>query len=321
MTITYGDDELSEFDLEDIAIAARRLGMYSALALEIALPVDQIFINHPAFTQALAGMDRIFQLSTKVAMPHGMRLIGPTGAGKTSLFQYFQRSLPRSSLFAEGLGAIHVRIPKNVTKPYMVGKMLRLYDYAFQRVTSGNVEQRTTVLVDAIRQKGTQLIMFDEAHNLTPRAGGKNVDPEVGTSPTDLIRELIDATGVSTVFAGPRNLDGMVDLDNALAGRVVGCHRFEPFKYDAAWIGLIKGFVQQTRRFDLRVLLERDVNWRLHKATEGNLRVLKRLLTEIVLVAVDGGATVAELAHIQKAYSVIYGMASQMENPFDSGTA
>lgn len=314
-------DEFSEFDFEDRDIETRRLKMYSDVALKIGLPVDQMFINHPAFSNALAALDRIFQLSTKVDMPHGMRLIGSSGTGKTSLLKYFQRSLPKSSLFAEGLGVIYVRVPMNVSTPYLVSRMLRLYGYPFRRVTWDAMEQRITVLIEAIRQKGTQLIMFDEAHNLAPMPGRKKPSQEEGTSPTDFIRLLIDEARIGTVFSGVDALDGLADLDLSLASRVVGCHRFELFKYDATWIGLIKGFVQQANQFDIRVLLEKEVSLQLYKVTEGNLRSLKRLLTEVVLVAVDSGAEKAEIPHIQKAYSLVYGAASLKENPFGSGAA
>lgn len=314
-------DDYSDFDFEDRDIEARRLQMYSDRALNMGLPVDQMFINHPAFSAALAALDRIFQLSTKVDMPHGMRLIGSSGTGKTSLLKYFQRSLPKSSLFAEGVGAIYVRVPMNVSTPYLVSRLLRLYGYPFRRVTWDAMEQRITVLVEAIRQKGTQLIMFDEAHNLAPMAGRKKAPQEEGTSPTDFIRLLMDETRIGTVFSGINALDGLADLDQALASRVVGCHRFELFKYDATWIGLIKGFVQQAGQFDIRVLLDKEISLRLHRATEGNLRSLKRLLTEVVLVAVDSGAEKAEIAHIHKAYSLVYGVASLKENPFGSEAA
>ncbi|WP_180129346.1 TniB family NTP-binding protein [Rhodoferax sp. BLA1] len=315
-TVCDDDDDRFEFSSEDREMEARRLKMYSDKALKIGLPVDQMFINHPAFSDALAALDRIFQLSTKVDMPHGMRLIGSSGTGKTSLLKYFQRSLPKSSLFAEGLGAIYVRVPMNVSTPYLVSRLLRIYGYPFRRVTWDAMEQRITVLLEAIRQKGTQLIMFDEAHNLAPMPGRKKSSQEEGTSPTDFIRLLMDEALIGTVFSGINALEGFAELDQALASRVVGCHRLDLFKYDATWIGLLRGFVQQSNQFDIHVLLEKEVSLKLFKVTEGNLRSLKRLLTEIVLVAVDSGAAKAEIFHIQKAYSLIYGAASLKENPF-----
>lgn len=314
-------EDFSQFDFEDRQIMARRLHMYSEKALEIGLQIDQIFVSHTAFKQALAGMDRIFQLADKVDMPQGMRLIGPSGTGKTSLLRYFQQSLPKSSLFAEGLGSVYMRIPMRVTTLYMIASMLRQYGYPFRRITWDTYEQRITVLLDAIRQKGTRLLMIDEAHNLIPRVARRVPTREEGTSPTDFIRLLMDEANVGVVLAGVGVLEHFADLDEALASRVVGCLRLQVFDYDSAWGRLIKGLVHQSQRFDIGVLLKPDINRQLYKASQGNLRNLKRLITEMVLVAVESGVASLEAAHLQRAYDLVYGAASPKGNPFKAAVA
>ncbi len=311
------DIDFSEFDLDEREIAARRLLMYSDKALDVGLPIDHLFVNHPGFSEALAGLDRIFQLATRVDMPHGMGVFGPTGTGKTSLLKYFQRSLPNSSLFTPGLGAVYVRIPMRVTAPYLVGALLRIYGYPFRRVTKEAMEQRITILLEAIRQKGTRVLIFDEANNLAPEGAKRRTIGGDGTSPTDLIRQLMDDAHLGVVFSGTGTLDDISELDEALGSRVVGRFKLELFNYDMSWVRLIKGFVQQTTEFDISILLAPDVSQKLHQLTEGRLRNLKRLITEMVLVAVDDGAQGVELKHICRAYNMVYGVAAQKRNPFE----
>ncbi|HCY15704.1 MAG: hypothetical protein A2Z93_05180 [Curvibacter sp. GWA2_64_110] len=314
-------NDLSQVEMEDKDIAARRLHMYSDKTLEIGFTIDQMFVSHTEFKEGLAGLDRIFQLSTKVDMPHGLRLIGPPGAGKTTLLKYFQQSLPRSSLFAEGLGAVYMRIPMRVTTPYMIASLLRQYGYPFRRITWDTLEQRITVLLDAIRQKGTRLIMIDEAHNLAPSLARRKPTREEGTSPTDFVRLLIDEARVGVVFSGVSLLDDFAEVDEALASRVVGCHRLTMFNYDSAWLRLIKGFVLQSQKMDIQVFLDRDVGQRLYKTTQGNLRSLKRLMTEMVLVAAESGADSVRPEHLHAAYGLVYGAAFQKGNPFEAAVA
>src|SRR5256885_9859268 len=95
---------------DDELLEARRLATYSVNALRVAKSVDRTFVLFPAAVQALTSLDRLFQLGTEFNMPQGMRLVGPSGVGKTASFEYFRASLPNSALFAQGMAAISVRV-------------------------------------------------------------------------------------------------------------------------------------------------------------------------------------------------------------------
>ncbi|WP_411878565.1 TniB family NTP-binding protein [Polaromonas sp. YR568] len=311
----FTNEELSEFDMEEQGISERRVHTYSEHALKMGLPIDRLFVNHPGFADALSGLDRVFQLATEVDMPHGLKLSGPPGSGKTSLLRYFQRSLPPSSLFSQGLGAVYVRVPKRPNMGYLVGALLRQYGYPVRRSSPDALEARINVLLEAIRQKGTRMIMFDEAHNLAsllnkPAMGGQ------GTSTTDFIRMLMDEARVGVVLAGS-NLEDIRQLDDALQSRVVGEFQLVDFPYDKYWLGLLKRFVIQCDWFNLQILMARDIGLKLHECTCGNLRALKRLITEAVLVAAHKGAEAVEIGHLKLAYTMVYGGAAQKGNPFD----
>lgn len=312
--------DLSDFELEDQAIAARRVQAYSTSALKKALPIDGLFIGHTAFTTALQGLDRVFQLATEVNMPHGLRLIGPPGSGKTSLLHYFQRSLPSSSLFEQGLGAVYLRVAKRPSVSYLVSSLLRRYGYPVKHVGAATLEPRINIVLEAIRQKGTRLIILDEAQNLVSGVLRRS-QIETGNSPTDFIRLLMDEARVGVVLAGSKALDEIGDFDDALKSRAVGRFHLDDFAYDKVWLGLIQGFVKQCDWYDIAVFMEPEINRKLYDVAQGNLRATKRLITESALVAADEGASAVTARHVQKAYTMIYGTASQKANPYDQRPA
>jgi len=105
-----------EFDApeaEEVTIAARRLQEYSKRALQLAVEVDRIYVNHDQFVKGVVALDRLFQIGPEFEMAQGLRLVGPPGSGKSALFRYFRDSLPRSSLFAAGVwGGRYSRRPE-----------------------------------------------------------------------------------------------------------------------------------------------------------------------------------------------------------------
>ena len=70
----------------------RRIFMYSKDALRIAASIDPIIVNHPRFVKGIQALDRIYQLAHELKLPQGIRIIGPTGSGKTSLVNYFAKT-------------------------------------------------------------------------------------------------------------------------------------------------------------------------------------------------------------------------------------
>jgi DNA transposition AAA+ family ATPase len=311
-------EEFTGFGLDETDVAARRLQTYSQQALDVGLPMDNLFVVHQEFSDAVKGVDRIFQLATKVNMAHGMWIVGPPGTGKTALLEYFQRSLPQSNLFAPGLGAVYVRVPHRAAAHSLISSLLRHYGYVHKRITTDTIDYRLMILAEAIRQKGTRVILIDEAQNLFDKGSGWRSSESEGNRSTDLIRQIMDLTRVGLVFAGVGVLENMRDFDPALANRVNGRYQLSLFKYDTQWIRLLKSMVMQASSFDISVILQKDVCQIIHKCTGGNLRNLKRLVTEMVLVAVDSNAQAVDSSHLSIAYQRVNGALSDKGNPFVS---
>ena len=304
-----------EIEADEAQLNARRLQLYSKHALKVGLPVDRIYINHPRFDTGLKTLDRVFQIAPEVTMPHGVRLIGPTGSGKSALFRYFRDSLPRSSLFTEGLGAIGIRFGPKPTAGQLVAALLRAYRYPFSYGSGKTVYAKCDIVYDLIREKGTRLLFVDEAHRLlnqVRRNERNGAEPDA----TNVLRDLIDECKIAVVLAGTDLLDGLDKVDTHLLDRVPVRHELRYFNPDSQWMGILRAFVKQCQTFDLAIISDTSEAKLLHMVTGGSLRRLKRLLTEAVLIAADAGKTALDRESIALAVALTNGYDSLLANPY-----
>ena len=307
-------------DEDERSTVARRLFTYSARALSVAASADRVMVSHPSFKQVLEGCDRVFQLSRELSMQQGLVVSGPTGSGKTALIRYFRMSLPRSELFEDGHGAVAVRLIKRPTVGHLIGGLLRQIRYPFPQVSAQTLAVKRNVLVDALKQKGTRLLFVDEAHNLVTQARMRS-RVEDGSSVTDFLRELMDEVPLGLALFGSPDLQDLNGIDHHLGSRTSAQFALKAFEDDGLWLRFVQAFTRQCKSFDLSLLGEKEHASRLHKATNGNLRAFKRLVTEAVLVGADSQAQALVADHLKVAFDRVNGKEGGLGNPYVSAAA
>lgn len=300
---------------EDAGLQARRVQTYGSEALRLGLKVDTIFVLHTRFKEGLSDLDRIFQIARDVSMPHGLRLVGATGVGKSALLRYFFESLPRSTLFSPGYGCVRIRATARPTAGQLIAALLRGYRYPFASVSERTIYMRKDQAIDLVRLKGTRLIFVDEAHNLmhqVRRRGNGSVEPDA----TVFLCELMDETNAALVLGGSQELDQLENIDSYLADRVSGRVELRYFEPNSQWIAFLLAFSKACTWFDLKVIENSAQAKLLHTATGGNPRRLKCLLTEAVLVAAEAKCTSVSIEHLKAAHLLVYGVHGLRTNPY-----
>lgn len=308
-----GYDELSD---EERELQARRIATYSKDAIRAGQQVDSIYMFHPPFKAALDGCDRIFHISREFTMPQGMRLFGPPGSGKSSVFKYFSKSLPKSTLFAPGWGCIGIRVYERTTVGHIVAGLLRAYQYPFTKTSEQMIYLKRNLVFELIRQKGTRLIFIDSAHHLLHRGHPQALMP----TGNDFLVELMDETQVGIVLAGSEALARDELMSKELLNRISVRCELSDFGPNAQWEGIVKALVKTCSSADLSFLLTQGQPKTLHVATAGNLRALKRLVTEAVMVCVHEQQTEVNREHLRVAFERVFGRPINRMNPYLDGT-
>lgn len=302
-------------DEEDQQIQQRRLFTYSLAALQAAKEVDRIYVKHPAFKEALMTCDRVFQLSRELSTPQGAWISGETGTGKTSIVQYFQRSLPQTSLFELGLGALRIRLQHRPTAGHVVGALLRSLKYPFAQVTQQTVYAKRVLAFDVLRQKGTRIVFIDEGQNLATQARYRDREGRE-TGATDLLREMMDEAQVGLVITSDGSMKSLKTIDPALDSRVAAHVRLTDFAKGPMWQAFVRTFCKQSMGFDLSFLDKSEAVQMTHAATGGNPRHFKRLVTEAVLIAIDAEQKHLDLAIMKLGFERLFGVHCERANPY-----
>lgn len=297
-------------------IAARRMFMYSARALIAADEVDRKYVLFPDLHAVLGALDRAYQLSLRVSRPQGILISGPPGSSKTSISEYFRRSLPASTDIIDGCGALSVRLRSNPCAGAIVSLLLRAVRHPFTAIRKGRFEGMRDIAFEALQQLGTRVIFIDQAHVLEQSVRKSRAPRGVETTASEVLRDLMDETGIALVFLCSDGFGGLANVDESLADRVSVRLNLRHFEDDATWSQFLAEIGNRTRCIDFKVLSDKEFAKLTHKAVLGNRRRTKLLLTEAVLVAIDAKAKSVDRGHFELAFQRVSGASNQVVNPY-----
>ncbi len=307
-------DPSDDWNDEERQIRARQMAMYSVKALSVAREVTRKYILFPDLKAVLAAFDRACQLSREFDIPQGVLLTGPPGSSKTSVADYFTKSLPSMPGVVDGFGAVSLRLRPGASAALVVSQLLDALGHPFINVKPDRVAPMRDIAFEAMQQKGTRMVFVDEAQCLALRGRGRIADDR-DTSAANILRELMDRGKVALGILGDLRLQSLEHVDRALADRVSVRIALEHFGNDASWAAFLRELAR-VQAIDMAMLAEPAVSSATHAATLGCRRAVKRLVTEAVLIAVDAASTSVTREHLRLAFHRTNGPGDVLPNPY-----
>jgi len=175
---------------------------------------DLIYLQHPAHKRLFAQFDFLRELGRSSSGPRrAMRLIGPSGAGKTTAIEEYERIDARRSGRPGGtVPLLRVALDRACTTKRFVTSILDQYgdEYSDSAVES-TLRKR---VYRCIQRFGTELIFVDEVQHLNFRSSERS-------DPTDALKRMLDDGLVALVFAGDETALPLMQRNIQLANRMM----------------------------------------------------------------------------------------------------
>jgi hypothetical protein len=174
---------------------------------------NQEYIPFPPFDTAVKAIISNITQYRETGLAENIRVLGESGAGKSSLCEWIEHQYPRSSLIDRDLvPALVVSVPPLASISSLAESILeKLGDPS---PLTGKVSTKTARVITLCRACKVEVILFDETQHIHDR-GKYTTHYMVG----DWLKSLIDHVGVPTVFVGLPKLEKLLQVNEQLRRR------------------------------------------------------------------------------------------------------
>jgi len=262
-----------------------------ALSRELRAQIEGIRVAYPRWQRIVEEIGRCQEWGPLAAEPPCLLLVGPTGAGKSTLVGTYAQEHP-AVLTEEGVTypVVRATIPSPATiKALAIALLAALGD---PRAASGTVGAMTYRLTHYFRDCKVELLILDELQHFRDRDNRR-----VLKNASNWLKTLIKETGVACVLVGLQGeAEEVVRLNPQLARLFGAPHALLPFAWEerrpetvrefVAFLTLLEGALPLAERPDLSEL---GMARRLHTASGGVMAYLMELLRGATYLALTEG--------------------------------
>lgn len=277
---------------------------------------DNHTIHHPKFKEIQDLLEDCRVNSRRTNEPLCALIEGDTRVGKTIAMRAYCANLPPEVLSEHTrIPVFYTRIPESATPMSLAGKILRSLNDPFPE--SGSKEIKTSRLERLLKGCETQLIILDEFQHFIDGKRHRTMEQTA-----DWLKVLIDETHIPIVLVGMPGSSIILDLHPQLNSRFFTRLEFPPFPWGTkiekkAFRSLLKEMAEAMPYPNKPILSETELAYRFHRATDGKIGHVKKLIVRAMLIMEKQKAKALTMEHFKLAYREKYG---NSENPFTMKT-
>lgn len=172
-------------------------------------------VRHKTFTRCLDRLARFHQSSLSESKCRCAFVTGETGAGKSTLIEYYASQHPRvSGRNVDCAPVVCVRAPGRSTVKGLGSAIL--IKLGSPSPASWSDFEITNHVIKLIRAMDVQLLIIDEVQDLLEWKRNSSLFP---TLVANFVQSIIDTTATGVVLVGLPNIETIADQERQLAGR------------------------------------------------------------------------------------------------------
>ena len=266
----------------------------STVSPAVRKQIESIRVAYPRWQGIVEEIGRCQEWGPVAAEPPCLLVVGPTGAGKSTLVETYAQEHP-AVLTESGITypVVRATIPTPATIKALA--MVLLAALGDPRATSGTVGAMTYRLTHYFRDCKVELLILDELQHFRDRDNRRVLE-----NASNWLKTLIKETGVACVLVGLQGeAEEVVGLNPQLARLFGAPHVLLPFTWDerrpelrrefVAFLALVEAALPLAERPDLAGT---GMARRLHGASGGVMAHLMELLRGATYLALaEGQAT------------------------------
>ncbi|MDH6374324.1 putative AAA+ superfamily ATPase [Paenibacillus sp. PastF-3] len=251
--------------------------------------VKSILVMHPKFAEALSELEEIHELSKHSVMTDQLCILGPTGAGKTTMVEQYASKFPRI-LERERtvIPILNVKVPPRARSPkVLASKILRvMQDPMFNAGTEENMTNRIQYFVKAC---DIQMIILDEFQHLIDRE-----TDHVLANASDWLKTFIEEVNIPVVLCGLPVSERIFEHNEQLDGRYPNRILLPPFAFSTneeiiEFRKFIVSIDKQLPFYKLSHLSDPDIAAKIYYFSFGVPRYIMDLLKQATKYALKKG--------------------------------
>lgn len=277
---------------------------------QVAQEISAIVVQHDSLTKIIDDSIDTAMMMQAARIPTGILIQAEPGMGKSLLLRLIRDAVGQRMQGAMGENrSIKIELDSSVDQVRIAGFFTMAVGYPILP-TKARLETMNSMIGKALERMQPVLATIDETQHICE--GNRDI---TARNVTDWIKVRMDTYNFATICAGTLGLEKLCTINPQFTSRASANYTIEPFKYDQQWLSLLKGFVDSSTLMDIGVILQSAAR-RLHLASNGNLRALKRVLVYASRAAALEGTRVLQMSHLEVGHTKHAGLMSANSNPF-----